>query len=170
MMHASRLRALAAAIFVLASAAAGSNANAATSTGTLSVTSAVISVCAVGNGTVAFGQYDPTTTAAATTTGTFVLTCTPGTTYDIGMGPGAGTGANVATRQMTGGTKTLGYQLFRDVSHTQNWGQTVGFDTLHGTSSATTISTPINVYGVIPANQPVSIGAYADVVTVTLTY
>jgi spore coat protein U-like protein len=159
----------AAAAFALALAAHGT-ASAATSTGTLSVTANVVAVCIIGNATLAFGTYNPTLATATTATTSVQLTCSLGTPYNIGMGVGAGTGATIALRQMTATGGTLGYKIFRDAGFTNNWGTTIGTDTLAGTSSASTLANTINIYGQIPAGAAAVIGNYTDSVTMTVTY
>lgn len=164
-------RTTAASLFaVLTLAAVVSPAEAATSTGTLSVTATVNSVCLISNGTLAFGGYDPTAATALDAATTLTLTCTLGTPYNIGMAAGSGAGATVTLRQLTSGANTLGYRLFRDAARTLNWGNTVGTDTLSGTSSATVLANTINVYGRIPANEAAPTGSYTDSVTVTVTF
>ncbi len=69
---------------------------------------------------------------------------------------------------MTGLGGTLNYQLFRDSSHAQNFGNNAGTDTVSGTGNAVLQSIP--VYGLIPAGQNAGFGAYTDTVTATLTY
>ncbi len=145
-------------------------AEAATATGTLSVTASVASVCLISNGTLAFGSYDPTSATALNASTTLTLTCTLGTPYNIGMAAGAGTGATTTLRILTSGANTLGYKLYRDSGRTLNWGNTVGTDTLAGTSSATVLTNTINVYGQIPAAEAAPTGSYTDSVTVTVTY
>jgi spore coat protein U-like protein len=155
---------------VIALVAAFNSASAATATGTLTVTASVASVCLISNGTLAFGSYDPTSATVLNAATTVTLTCTLGTPYNVGMGVGAGTGATTTLRQLTSGGNTLGYKLFRDSGRTLNWGNTVGTDTLSGTSSASTLANTINVYGEIPANEAAPTGSYSDSVTVTVTY
>lgn len=155
---------------VIALVTAFNSASAATATGTLSVTASVASVCLVSNATLAFGSYDPTSAAALNAATTLTLTCTLGTPYNIGMSAGAGTGATTTLRVLTSGSNTLDYKLFRDSGRTLNWGNTVGTDTLSGTSSASTLANTINIYGQIPINEAAPTGSYTDSVTVTVTY
>ena len=75
----------------------------------------------------------------------------------------------MTTRSMTGpAAALLGYGLFKDASHTINWGVTVGTDTVAGTGNG--LAQPITVYGQIPAAEYVQAGAYSDTVTATITY
>src|SRR5580698_6919915 len=143
---------------------------AATTSGTLSVTANIASVCLISNGTLAFGTYDPTSAAVLNGATTLTLTCTLGTPYNIGMGVGGGTGATTSLRVLTSGVNTLGYKLFRDSARTLNWGNTIGTDTLAGTTSSSSLLNTINVYGQIPASEAAGSGTYTDSVTVTVTY
>ncbi len=148
-------------------------ASAGTNTGVLSVTASVAAVCIIGNATLAFGAYNPTSGTVVTGNTTVTLTCTLSTPYNIGMSPGASTGATVSARAMTvtgGGSSTLGYQLCRNSGCTLNWGQTVNTDTLAGTSSATSLTNSVTIYGQIPASEAVPIGSYSDTVTMTVTF
>ncbi len=144
--------------------------SAGTSTGTLTVTASVTGVCVIGNATLAFGTYNPTAATALPATTTVTLTCSLGTPYNIGMSAGAGTGATTTLRLMTAGASTLGYNLFRDAANTLNWGNTVGTDTLSGTSSTSTLANTINIYGQIPAGENAAVGSYTDTVIMTVTY
>jgi spore coat protein U-like protein len=156
----------------LVSAAIAGNANALTAPGTLTVNATVLKVCLISNGTLSFGNYDPTASSALTASTTVTLTCTPGSTYNIGMNAGGGSGATVALREMTlgGGSATLGYKLFQDSGDTINWGNTVLTDTEAGTTSTSALANTINVYGQIPANEVAGAGSYSDSVTMTVTY
>ena len=144
--------------------------SAATSTGALAVSASVTGVCIIGNATLAFGPYDPTAAAAITANTTVSLTCSLGTLFNIGMNVGVGVGATTTLRVMTSSSGTLGYGLFSDPGFTINWGNTLGVNTLTGTSSLTTLLNNINIYGRIPAGQPAAAGNYADTVTMTVTY
>ncbi|MDQ8038785.1 MAG: spore coat U domain-containing protein [Rickettsiella sp.] len=144
---------------------------AATVTGSLPVSATVISNCALGTiAPVAFGNYDPTSATANNNQGSINVICSNGTTYNIGLNPGTFSGATVTTRRMTGtppGTP-LSYSLYRDSGRTLNWGQTIGTDTLALTGTGVTQTS--TVYGQIPALQTVTVGSYADTVTITVTF
>lgn len=142
-------------------------ASAATATTTMAVTAAVISSCIVVATPMAFGNYDPTSATATTATSVISVTCTSGAPYNVGLDKGAN-GASVTARLLKVGANTLPYGLYSDVSHSVNWGNTVGTDTVTGTGSA--ILQPITVYGSIPAGAAVPAGAYVDTVNVTVTY
>ncbi len=144
--------------------------SAATATGSLAVTASVTGVCLIGNATLAFGPYDPTVAAGATASTTVTLTCSLGTLFNIGMNAGIGLGGTTTLRVMTSASGTLLYGLFPDPSLAINWGNTLGTNTVSGTSSLTTLVNIINIYGLIPAGQAAPAGNYADTVTMTVTY
>ena len=154
------------------SAAITGSALAGTATGTLTVNATVLKVCLISNGTLSFGNYDPTASSALNGSTTVTLTCTPGSSYNIGMGLGNGSGATTALRQMTlgGGSATMGYELFQDSGYSVAWGTTISTNTEAGTTSASSLTNTINVYGQIPANEVAAAGSYADSVTMTVTY
>lgn len=158
------------AVLAAAGLAASPAAWPATASGTLTVTASVASVCLIANGTLAFGSYDPTSATALTGSTTVTLTCTLGTPYQIGLDAGTGSGATTTTRKLTSGGNTLSYQLFRDASRTLNWGNSLGVDTLDATSSGSSLSNTITVYGRIPAGAAVPTGSYSDSVAITVTY
>ncbi len=102
-------------------------------------------------------------------TGTLVVQCTNGTTYNIGLNAGTGTGATVAQRRMTGpGAAVINYGLFRDSGHATVWGNTIGTDTQAGTGNGAAQS--LTVYGRVAPQTTPAPGSYTDTVTVTLTY
>lgn len=154
----------------LISTLGATNADAATTTGSLVVSATVLKSCLISGGTLAFGNYDPSSSTANNASTTVTLTCTPSTSYNIGMDAGGGTGATVTLRYLTLTTNKLGYKLFQDAGRTTNWGNTVGTDTLAGTTSASSVTNTINIYGQIPVNEAAPVGVYADTVTMTVTY
>jgi spore coat protein U-like protein len=142
-------------------------AHASTVTQNLGVSATVQATCTLGTpGTVAFGTYIPT--AASTATAAIQVTCTNSTPYNIGLNAGLANGATVTTRQMQNGANLLNYGLYQDSGHTQNWGNTVGTDTVAGVGNGSLVST--TVYGNVPAGQYVVPGNYTDTVQVTVTY
>jgi spore coat protein U-like protein len=141
-------------------------AHAATATTTFGVTSTVQSSCLISGSSLGFGTYSG---SAISMTTTLSVTCTNGTTYNVGLNPGTGTGATVTNRGMTGpGSAWLGYALYQDSGHTTNWGQTVGTDTEAGTGNGS--AQTITVYGQLAASQYVTPGSYSDTITATVTY
>ncbi len=142
-----------------------SKAQANTATGTIAVSATVLSFCAVVTLPLAFGNYS---NAVLNATTTITVTCTTGTTYNLGLDPGIGTGATVAARKMSLLTNTLTYSLYSDSGHSVVWGNTIGTNTQTGTGTG--LVQTFTVYGQIPASQAVAPGAYVDTVTATVTY
>jgi len=146
-------------------------ASAGTNTGALTVTATVAAVCIIGNATLAFGTYNPTSATALTATSSVTLTCTLSTPYHIGMNAGGGTGGTTTLRVMTATGGTLGYKIFQDSGYSTNWGNTVGTDALAGTSSASSLTQSIPIYGQIPAGEAAIVSTgYTDTVTMTVTF
>jgi spore coat protein U-like protein len=147
---------------------APAEAQASTATTSFSVSATVLSSCAVSASLLAFGSYNPIASTATTGNTTLLVTCTSGTPYNIGLNPGTGTGATVASRKMTSGSNLLSYSLYQNASLATVWGQTIGTDTVTGTGTGLPVS--VTVYGSVPSLQTVPSGAYTDTISVTVTY
>lgn len=140
-----------------------------TTTTTFLVSTTVAATCAAAALPLAFGVYDPTSSANLDATTSVTVTCTGLTSYNVGLDAGTASGATVTTRQMSGGGNTINYSLYRNSGRTLNWGNTVGTDTVSGTGTG--LPQVVTVYGRIPGSQPsVPPGAYSDTITVTVTY
>ena len=160
-----RLALAAASVGLLSAGSSG----AATSTGSLPVSALVLKSCSVAATPLAFGNYDPTAGAPTDANTTLVVLCTTGTSFQVGLNAGGGSGASIATRKMTSGSDTLAYTLYQDSSRSTLWGNTPGTDTPSATTAAVPPTT-LTVYGRVPSGQNVPLGLYNDNVTVTLTY
>jgi len=148
--------------------AMATGASAATATDSFGVTITIESDCKItATNTLDFGTQG-VLTAVIDTTSTLDIVCTPTTSYTVGLDEGLGSGATTTTRQMSNGGETIDYQMFRDAAHSQNWGDTIGTDTVsaNGTGSTQTYT----VYGRVPAQTTPSTGTYTDTVTVTVTF
>ncbi|HEX8401525.1 MAG TPA: spore coat U domain-containing protein [Allosphingosinicella sp.] len=167
MTNAFRRAALAGSFLAAVSAAP---AFAADASSTLSVSANVTSNCAVSTTPLAFGNVDVTTGAAVNGTGGLSVTCTNGTAWSAAADQGAGTGADLVTRKLANGSNLLDYRLYIDSNRSEVWGDgadstSTFIDTGTGSAQSKTI------YGRILAGQNgVTSGAYADTVTVTVTY
>jgi spore coat protein U-like protein len=145
-----------------------SPASAATATGQFGVSLTIQAECKVQTASsLAFGSAG-VIDSAITSTSALGIQCTNGTTYSVGLDPGAGTGATTAVRRLTSSGATINYALYRDSNRTQLWGQTVGTDTYSGTGSGAVQS--VTIYGAIPAQTTPASGSYSDTVQVTVTY
>jgi len=139
-----------------------------TASTTMAVTALVLKVCVVAATPMVFGNYTATNSTPTDATSTIVVTCTNGTTYDVALDAGIGTGATTTTRKLSFLTNTLNYQLFSNASHSQNWGNTSGTDTVAGSGSG--LIATHTVYGRMSQGQYDSPGAYLDTITVTVNY
>lgn len=145
-----------------------------TATGTLSVTANVVDACTVSSGSslLAFGTFTPGG-AALNTNGSIALTCTNGNTYAIALDKGAGTGATLANRVMTGSLAPgiLNYTIYTTTGRTTVWGDgTASTATVSGTGTGALQT--VTAYGTIFAGQATTAtpGNYTDTVNVTVTF
>jgi spore coat protein U-like protein len=151
----------------LALALVPGRAAAATASASFSVSVTVQSACTASASPMRFGTYNG---MAASATSAVAVKCTTSTPYYVGLSEGLAPGATVANRRMTGpASALLSYSLS---SHNggvvNNWGHTVGVDTVSGTGSGS--EQTLSVLGQIPAGQFVQDGIYGDTITVTVTY
>jgi spore coat protein U-like protein len=137
-----------------------------TVTTTFTVTATVPATCTISASALSFGSY---TGALINAASALTVTCTNLATFNIGLNAGTATGATVTTRMMTSpASATLNYVLFRDSARTQNWGNTVGTDTL--VSQGTGAAVMYGVYGQMAAGQFGTPAIYTDTIIATITY
>src|SRR5579863_9296254 len=133
---------------------------------------------------VSFGNYDPISGAAVTSSGTITMTCGGNTAtpiISIQLSTGSGTFAQRFMKDTTTGTNDLNYNLYVDATYasTSIWGDGTS-STLDpgGTTSghAGSNSLVLTVYGKIPANQDAYAGctvtgcSYSDTVNITVNF
>ncbi|MBA2356423.1 MAG: spore coat protein U domain-containing protein [Acidobacteria bacterium] len=140
---------------------------AAQTTANLTVTATVIANCTVSTGTVAFGDYDPTASAAVDASGTFDVACTQGTLATVGLG--AGQNALAGARRLLSGTSYLTYELYKDAARSAVWGA-AGGATLALASAPSNAARTVTVYGRVAGAQNVPTGAYGDTVVISVTF
>jgi fimbrial chaperone protein len=104
------------ALLALAGAVFAGNAFAATTvTNSFQVKATVVPACVVSQATVMnFGNYDPLSATAATTTSTVGVRCTKGTNYSVALNEGvnfSAAGCDTPLRRMTDGTNFLTYAI-----------------------------------------------------------
>ncbi|MEO6982724.1 MAG: spore coat U domain-containing protein [Edaphobacter sp.] len=123
-----------------------------------SVRSAEAATCTVTATSVSFGNFSGT---LINITGTLKVKCPNGAAYQVSLSPGAGIGATITNRRMTGLLLAqLGYALYSDAGHTVNWGNSVGTGWVTGTGTGTRKT--LNVYAQLPGNQYAPTGSYTD--------
>jgi spore coat protein U-like protein len=137
-----------------------------TSTST-SASATVVTNCNISATNLNFGTVGLLTANVDTTT-TVAVQCTNATPYNVGLNAGTGTGATVASRKMTSGTKTVTYSLYSNSGRTTVWGNTVGTDTVTGTGSGSNQS--LTVYGRVPVQTTPAPATYTDTIVATVTY
>ncbi|BBI99209.1 biofilm synthesis protein [Ferrigenium kumadai] len=127
------------------------------------VTASIAGTCSAATATeLAFGNYDG---GQNDRTSTITVTCSTGTSYEIGLNDGAN--YNAPNRRMKhGAADYLNYELYSDAGRTTRWGNDDSGD-VHMISDGTAQN--IDVYGRMPAGQNGPIGSYADTITVTVT-
>ena len=129
----------------------------------------VEAVCEVTATDLSFGTYS--SQAGAPLQGTTLLraTCTPGSTYNVGLNEGTSPGATVNQRKMVSAAQqALNYQLYSDAARSKPWGNTPGTDTVTGVGTG--LAQDHTVFGAVPAAQVVPAGDYADTITVRIYY
>lgn len=133
--------------------------------------------CTVSTNNVVFGSFNPLAIGSTDSTGSVRVTCggvvgllIP---YQIELGPGAS--GSTTARRLSSGPNTLDYGLYSNPSRTTNWGSIASGTAVSGSVSLNVLGSaaPVThtVYGRIPGGQGLAVpGAYADTITVTLTY
>jgi len=140
-----------------------------TVTAQFNVTATVLDNCAVSASDLAFGNYAASSGSPVTATTTLSVTCTASLGYTIALDGGTTTGLVAARAMKDAGSNQLAYGLYTSGTYSTIWGDGTGStQTVAGTGSGSAQS--VTVYGRIPASQYVAAGAYADRVTVTVTY
>jgi spore coat protein U-like protein len=140
-------------------------------TANLSVTANVSANCTISTAPVAFGAYDPVSANLAANlngTGTVTVACTKGTAATIDLGNG--NNLSGGSRRMGSGSDFLNYALYKDAARTQVWGTGLAGGSTYAYASASKNSVAVTVYGTVPMNQDVTVGAYTDTVVATINY
>lgn len=141
------------------------HAGAATATTTFTASATVLSVCAIAAQPLVFGNYSTSSASPLDATTTVTATCTLNTSYTIGLDDGVNVSG--AQRRLALLTTFMNYELYSDAGRTTRWGNT-GAQLVSGAGSGAAQN--VTVYGRVPAAQAVAAGAYADVITITITF
>ncbi|WP_434777917.1 Csu type fimbrial protein [Neisseria sp. Ec49-e6-T10] len=113
------------------------------------------------------------TLSNASSGGSIVVKCTPNTSISIALNTGAHAGTNIAAGRFllnSNTNETLRYQLYKDASYSQIWGNNSnGGSTLAITTNG--LSQEFKIYGTLFSTTTLpSAGQYADHILVTVTY
>lgn len=145
-------------------------ASAGTASSSISVNATVTANCTVSTSPLNFGSVDTLSASPVDGSGAITVTCTNGTGWTAAANVGTGTGATFASRRMSQGVNLLSYSLYTDAGRTSVWGDGSGTTFTVG-NTGTGSAQPVTIYGRIPGSQgSVPAGAYADTVSVTVTY
>src|SRR5262249_5681957 len=132
--------------------AASAGADATTATGSFTVQAVINAACNVSATTLNFGAYNPASVSALSGNSTVSVYCTGGTPYTTSLNVGSG-GGSFVTRTLLSGSDTLNFNLYRDSSYSQVWGDGTGATfTVAGTGSGLLTANNITVYGQIPVS------------------
>ena len=138
--------------------------------------------CGVETTGVSFGTYDISLATPHDATGNVTVTCSylpPGgaTAASFQASLSSGGSGSYSPRQMASGPARLNYNLFHDAARSSIWGNGLaGTGTVSGELRVGpgvgngTRSIQFPLYGRVPAQQIVPMGAYADTIVLTLTF
>jgi spore coat protein U-like protein len=147
---------------------AGLHAQSQTAQTTFRVTAKVMAVCEVTANDLAFGTYNPKASSPHQVTTQLRATCTPGSTYQVGLNEGTSPGATVNQRKMVSGANNLNYQLYSDSARSAIWGNTQGTDTVTGVGTG--LVQDHTVFGSVLPAQAIPAGDYSDTITVRVYF
>jgi len=120
---------------------------------------------------VNFGTYDIFSPAPTDSTGAVSIYCNQENFITISIGRSANSGSfNPRQMRLSTGTDLMDYNLYRDVSGSQIWGDGTGGAFIVSGAVARKGTANFIIYGRIPAGQDISAGIYMDTLTVTLTW
>jgi spore coat protein U-like protein len=129
-----------------------------------------VATCNLSTTPLDFGTLSGLTTAQVAT-GQIGITCTRNANYTISLSNGINGGAGPTARRMVSISSpgsAITYGVYRDASHVQPWGQTIGSDTVSGVGTG--LQQNIVAYGYLPAQGNPAPASYSDTVVVTVSY
>ncbi len=138
---------------------------AATATAPMAVTAIITNLCSVNTVALAFAELS--LVGVTNSTGAVNVTCTIGGTYTVSLD--SGLHATGSQRNLTSllSNNVLSYNVYSDSARSIPW---LAASPNVVTGIGTGLPQPLIVYGQIPANQTIVVGAYLDTIQVTVTY
>jgi spore coat protein U-like protein len=130
----------------------------------------VLRRCDISTTPLAFGEYDPLVRHASQPLdrdGSVTITCTKGTSATVGLNDGSHASGTV--RNLSNGSALLRYDLFIDAARTRRWGMDEA-NALQAGDAPSDAPRTFVVFGRIFAGQDVPVGAYTDLVVVTVDF
>ena len=126
--------------------------------------------CSVASTSVIFGPYNVFSSAPVDSIGTIVYNCSGGA-RNLQIAISRGQSDTFNARTLKKGLEALEYNLFLDASRTIIWGDGNGASEVYlEPSPPNRADVSVPVYGRIPQFQDISVGSYADNVTVTINF
>lgn len=119
-----------------------------------------------------FGSVSSVAAGPITGTSTINVQCTNGTPYQVGLDNGSNsTGGTNRSMKDPATARLVRYDLYQDAGRTARWGNNnlAGGDTLNN-QTGSGIYKPITVYGQAYPDSLVTVGNYADTVSVVLYF
>ena len=147
------------------------NCSSATNSGgtfTFSVIANVIKRCAITATDLNFGAISNIGTASVNGSTQIGISCSNGLPFQVGLDNGVNSPGNTRNMKKTNGAELMRYELYRDASRSERWGNTKDSDTVSQTGTGSSVA--INVYGQAYPAPGTTAGDYADTVTITLYY
>ncbi|GAB7126225.1 spore coat U domain-containing protein [Silvimonas sp. JCM 19000] len=124
--------------------------------------------CSIASGVLNFGSQSNFSNGI-NQTAQLSVTCSNNAPYSIGLDAGNVNGSTINGRLLTSSTgETVQYQLYKDASRSEVWGNTVGTDAHTGVGNGAAQLVPI--YGQIGARQKPAEGSYSATVTATVSF
>lgn len=133
-------------------------------------------ICSSATNPVAFGLYDPQSSAHLDNTGSITVTCQATVSLLIGytVKLSAGSSGAYAQRKMLSGANSLDYQVYTNSARTSTWGDGSSSTSFITDGYLLQVLTPVvktyTVYGRLPGSQNAKAGSYLDTLTVLITY
>lgn len=126
--------------------------------------------CTISATSVNFGSYNVFAGSSTDSSGTVTINCN-GSAHNVTVTLSQGASSSFNPRTMTNGGETLTYNLYRDASRTQIWGDgTGGTSTYTNANPANNTDIVLTVYGRVPPSQDVSAGTYSDTVAAVINF
>jgi len=149
---------------------ASNPAAAGTSSGVMPVAATLLDTCLVAATPMLFGDISLAGGGAIDSSALITLTCTPLASYQVALNHGVNASGTQRRMKNVLTNDYVPYNIYSDSARTTAWGDQAGIDTVSGNAGlAGTVV--LTAFGRIPANAPPApAGAYADVVTVTVTF
>jgi spore coat protein U-like protein len=137
----------------------------------LTVNATVEASCSASAAAMDFGKLDVLNAGANPIEGNLSVTCTNGTAWTASADKGAGEGATIATRVLTGAAagSLLSYNLYTDAQRNTIWGDGQNnTGTLSGIGSGT--ATDTTIYAKATPAASMKPDTYQDTVGITINY